>query len=125
MSKFPIINSTHYLLPSPHGELAPGKKHIDVVRINDGWISYHFHFNTAIHATLDMWGTHVNVIVSHNGQEEDPVELSDLQLLAFHSGWADIKVDSSFSYSAELYNPQNWLRLCGQLTRSHSSFWDT
>ncbi|KAA1112105.1 hypothetical protein PGT21_022879 [Puccinia graminis f. sp. tritici] len=51
MSKFPIINSTHHLLPSPHGELAP-----------------------AIHATLDMWGTHVDVIVSHNGQEEDPVD---------------------------------------------------
>ncbi|KAH9441493.1 hypothetical protein Pst134EA_029500 [Puccinia striiformis f. sp. tritici] len=51
LSKFPILNSTHYLLPSPQGELAP-----------------------AIHATLDVWGTHVDVIVSHNGQEEDPVD---------------------------------------------------
>ncbi|PLW18641.1 hypothetical protein PCANC_13318 [Puccinia coronata f. sp. avenae] len=51
LSKFPIINSTHHLLPSPHGELAP-----------------------AIHATLDIWGTHVDVIVSHNGQEEDPID---------------------------------------------------
>ncbi|ORY84480.1 Frag1/DRAM/Sfk1 family-domain-containing protein [Protomyces lactucae-debilis] len=49
LSKFPIINSTHHLLPSPVGELAP-----------------------AIHATLDVYGTLVDVIVSHNGQEEDP-----------------------------------------------------
>lgn len=51
LSKFPIVNSTHYLLPSPRGELAP-----------------------AIHATLNMWGTLVNVIVSHNGQEEDVLD---------------------------------------------------
>jgi hypothetical protein len=51
LSKFPILNSTHHLLPSPSGELAP-----------------------AIHATLDIHGRHVNVIVSHNGQEEDPVD---------------------------------------------------
>lgn len=49
LSKFPIVNSTHHLLPSPVGELAP-----------------------AIHATLDVFGTYVDVIVSHNGQEEDP-----------------------------------------------------
>lgn len=30
----------------------------------------------AIHATLDVFGTMVDVIVSHNGQEEDPLELS-------------------------------------------------
>ncbi|KAK8853309.1 hypothetical protein IAR55_004013 [Kwoniella newhampshirensis] len=48
LSKFPILNSTHYLLPSPHGELAP-----------------------AIFATLDVHGEKVNVMVSHNGQEED------------------------------------------------------
>jgi len=51
LSKFPILNSTHHLLPSPAGELAP-----------------------AIHATLDIHGQHVNVIVSHNGQEEDPLD---------------------------------------------------
>lgn len=51
LSKFPILNSTHHLLPSPAGELAP-----------------------AIHATLDVHGTHVNVLVSHNGQEEDPLD---------------------------------------------------
>ncbi|CAO1632473.1 unnamed protein product [Parajaminaea phylloscopi] len=50
-SKFPIINSTHHLLPSPHGELAP-----------------------AIHAVLDVFGEPVNVWVSHNGQEEDPLD---------------------------------------------------
>ncbi|WFD23177.1 Protein cwh43 [Malassezia equina] len=51
LSKFPIINSTHHLLPSPHGELAP-----------------------AIHAVLDMYGVPTHVIVSHNGQEEDPLD---------------------------------------------------
>lgn len=49
LSKFPILNSTHHLLPSPVGELAP-----------------------AIHATLDAYGEHVDVVVFHSGQEEDP-----------------------------------------------------
>jgi hypothetical protein len=49
LSKFPILNSTHHLLPSPVGELAP-----------------------AIHATLDMYGSLVDVVVFHSGQEEDP-----------------------------------------------------
>ncbi|KAL9107133.1 MAG: hypothetical protein Q9227_007913 [Pyrenula ochraceoflavens] len=49
LSKFPILNSTHHLLPSPVGELAP-----------------------AIHATLDMYGEMVDVFVFHSGQEEDP-----------------------------------------------------
>lgn len=49
LSKFPIMNSTHHLLPSPVGELAP-----------------------AIHATLDVYGTLVDVFVFHSGQEEDP-----------------------------------------------------
>ncbi|KAG0246448.1 hypothetical protein BGX31_002102 [Mortierella sp. GBA43] len=48
LSKFPIVQSTHHLLPSPKGELA-----------------------CAIHATLDVYGREVDVIVSHNGQEED------------------------------------------------------
>ncbi|KAK7033044.1 protein cwh43 [Favolaschia claudopus] len=51
LSKFPIINSTHHLLPSPGGELAP-----------------------AIEAVLDVWGTPVTVVVAHNGQEEDPLD---------------------------------------------------
>ncbi|KAJ7475684.1 Frag1/DRAM/Sfk1 family-domain-containing protein [Mycena latifolia] len=51
MGYFPIINSTHHLLPSPHGELAP-----------------------AIEAVLDVFGTPVTVVVSHNGQEEDPLD---------------------------------------------------
>ncbi|KAL0574045.1 Protein cwh43 [Marasmius crinis-equi] len=51
LSKFPIINSTHHLLPSPDGELAP-----------------------AIEAVLDVFGTPVVVIVSHNGQEETPLD---------------------------------------------------
>ncbi|KAI0788033.1 Frag1/DRAM/Sfk1 family-domain-containing protein [Fomes fomentarius] len=51
LSKFPIINSTHHLLPSPDGELAP-----------------------AIEAYLDMFGTEVKVIVAHNGQEETPLD---------------------------------------------------
>ena len=49
LSKFPILNSTHHLLPSPVGELAP-----------------------AIAATLDMYGEQVDVFVFHSGQEEDP-----------------------------------------------------
>ncbi len=49
LSKFPIINSTHHLLPSPVGELAP-----------------------AIHATLNAYGEYVDVVVFHSGQEEDP-----------------------------------------------------
>lgn len=49
LSKFPILNSTHHMLPSPVGELAP-----------------------AIHATLDVYGQEVDVIVFHSGQEEDP-----------------------------------------------------
>lgn len=49
LSKFPIVNSTHHLLPSPVGELAP-----------------------AIHATLDAYGEFIDVIVFHSGQEEDP-----------------------------------------------------
>lgn len=49
LSKFPIVNSTHHLLPSPVGELAP-----------------------AIHATIDAYGQLVDVFVFHSGQEEDP-----------------------------------------------------
>ncbi|KAI1117901.1 Frag1/DRAM/Sfk1 family protein [Nemania sp. NC0429] len=56
LSKFPIVNSTHHLLPSPVGELAP-----------------------AIHATLDMYGELVDVFVFHSGQEED---LEDRRLQA-------------------------------------------
>lgn len=49
LSKFPIINSTHYLLPSPVGELAP-----------------------AIHATIKTYDdVLVDVFVFHSGQEED------------------------------------------------------
>ena len=48
LSKFPIVNSTHHLTPSPVGELAP-----------------------AIEATIDAYGTLVDVFVFHSGQEED------------------------------------------------------
>jgi hypothetical protein len=49
LSKFPILNSTHHLLPSPVGELAP-----------------------AIHATIDAYGELVDIFVFHSGQDEDP-----------------------------------------------------
>lgn len=49
LSKFPIVESKHHLLPSPVGELAP-----------------------AIHATLDVYGELIDVFVFHSGQEEDP-----------------------------------------------------
>jgi hypothetical protein len=49
LSKYPIVNYTTHLLPSPNGELA-----------------------CAIHATLRMRsGKLVDIITSHNGQEED------------------------------------------------------
>lgn len=67
LSKFPILNSTHHLLPSPVGELAP-----------------------AIHATLDVYGKEVDIVVFHSGQEED-VEDRRLQSL----GVADIMGSSS------------------------------
>lgn len=66
-SKFPILNSTHHLLPSPVGELAP-----------------------AIHATLDVYGEKVDVVVFHSGQEED-VEDRRLQSL----GVSDIMASSN------------------------------
>ncbi|KAJ1678460.1 Protein cwh43 [Spiromyces aspiralis] len=51
LSKFPIKKSVHHLLPSPQGELA-----------------------CAIHATLDMYGQDVDVIISHNGQKENALD---------------------------------------------------
>lgn len=49
LSKFPIVNSTHHLMPSPVGELAP-----------------------VIHATLNTYDDIlVDVFVFHSGQEED------------------------------------------------------
>lgn len=65
LSKFPIINSTHHLLPSPVGELAP-----------------------AIHATLDIYGELVDVLVFHSGQEEDEEDrrLQSLALEEIMSG---------------------------------------
>ncbi|KAL7269409.1 Protein cwh43 [Rhizina undulata] len=65
LSKFPIVNSTHHLLPSPKGELAP-----------------------AILATLDMYGEMVDVLVFHSGQEED-VEDRRLQSLGISKLMAD------------------------------------
>jgi len=65
LSKFPIVNSTHHLLPSPVGELAP-----------------------AILATLDMYGEMVDVLVFHSGQEED-IEDRRLQSIGVEQIMAD------------------------------------
>ncbi|EOQ99993.1 hypothetical protein E3P89_02659 [Wallemia ichthyophaga] len=51
LSKFPILASEHHLLPSPQGELAP-----------------------AIFAELNVYGKTVHTMVSHNGQEESPLD---------------------------------------------------
>ncbi|KAM9901602.1 hypothetical protein OXX79_004443, partial [Metschnikowia pulcherrima] len=67
LSKFPIVTSSHHLLPSPVGELAP-----------------------AIHATLDIYGELVDIVVFHSGQEED-VEDRRLQSL----GVADLMGNSN------------------------------
>lgn len=67
LSKFPIVTSSHHLLPSPVGELAP-----------------------AILATLDIYGELVDIVVFHSGQEED-VEDRRLQSL----GVADIMANST------------------------------
>ncbi|KAH7884594.1 Frag1/DRAM/Sfk1 family-domain-containing protein [Phlebopus sp. FC_14] len=110
LSKFPIIHSFHHLLPSPNGELAP-----------------------AIEAILDIYGTEVTVIVSHNGQEEDPLdrELQSKELarimaksyprpvvflgyvvtkpLASRPAPYDILVNDGLVYDID---PQDWDRWC-------------
>src|ERR1700731_1734258 len=48
---FSNFSLPHHLLPSPVGQLA-----------------------CAIHATLDVYGQDVDFIVSHNGQEENPLD---------------------------------------------------
>lgn len=72
LSKFPIKRSSHHLLPSPKGELA-----------------------CAIHATLDVYGEEVDVIVSHNGQEED---LRDRQLQTTELGRIMRESDNPFLF---------------------------
>ncbi|XP_070554459.1 PGAP2-interacting protein-like [Ptychodera flava] len=51
MSKYPIVVSTHHLMPSPHGELGP-----------------------ALHAVLNISGTLVDFVTSHNGNDGDDLD---------------------------------------------------
>lgn len=51
LSRFPILNSTHHQLPSPDGELA-----------------------VATFATVLIHNQIVDVLIAHNGQEEDPID---------------------------------------------------
>lgn len=104
LSKFPILRLTHHLLPLPVGELAP-----------------------AIHATLDVYGTEVDVVVFHSGQEED-VEDRRLQSLAL----ADIMGSSPrpmvlLSYLVTEPLQGNYFTYSGPTSRMHdidSTDWD-
>ncbi|KAI9029267.1 calcofluor white hypersensitive protein [Hyaloraphidium curvatum] len=106
LSRFPILRSEHHLLPSPVGELA-----------------------CAIHATLDVHGREVDVIVSHNGQEEN---LRDRQLQT--DRLAEIARDNGgrpivfLGYVVTMPGPQHeiYRRLIsdGNLTDIDDSDWD-
>ncbi|CUM64101.1 uncharacterized protein PRCAT00001692001 [Priceomyces carsonii] len=104
LSKFPIINSTHHLLPSPVGELAP-----------------------AIHATLNIYGELIDVVVFHSGQEEDE-EDRRLQSLAIR----DIMAESErplilLSYLVTTPLEGNYNTYVSEESRMHdidSSDWD-
>lgn len=82
LSKYPIVKSTHHLLPSPHGEFQSVymffSKDFDTCHGVHNEIS-HSHDSIgelapAITATVDVGGRHVDFVVTHMGNDRDVLD---------------------------------------------------